>query len=106
MPRLRQDSADQKANTQHPSEDIRNGEYLMKQVYENLRNSSYWLESLLLVTYDEHGGFWDKISPPGNVPNPTPQFKSFPNRFDFTRLGVRVPAIAISPWIAQGLDSK
>ena len=57
-------------NTQHPSEDIRSGELLIKRVYENLRNSSYWNQSILILVYDEHGGFYDSIPPTRTVANP------------------------------------
>ena len=43
---------------------MRNGEILMKKVYENLRKSQYWNDTLLLIVYDEHGGFYDHIVPP------------------------------------------
>ncbi len=51
------------------------------------------------IIHIEHGGFYDSSIPPGNVPNPSPEFPGTPNPFDFTRLGVKVPAILVSPWI-------
>lgn len=69
----------------------------MKEVYEALRKSKSWEDTLLIITYDEHGGFYDHISPPGNVKNPTPEIKD--NDFNWERLGVRVPTVAISPWL-------
>ncbi len=44
--------------------------------------------------------------PPMNVSNPYPESEGHPHKFDFTRLGVRVPAIVISPWLAKGVDSR
>lgn len=44
----------------------------MKKVYEEFRQSRYWNDTLLIITYDEHGGFYDSVIPPGNVVNPTP----------------------------------
>lgn len=45
----------------------------MKDVYENLRNSTSWEDTLLLIFYDEHGGFPDHVIPPMNVSNPSPE---------------------------------
>ena len=78
------------------------GEYLIAEVYDALRASKYWEKSLLVVVYDEHGGFFDHVPPPDPVPNPDGKVATDPP-FDFTRLGVRVPAILISPWVGKGL---
>jgi len=97
-------------NTQHPgyiefvrSGSILYGEYFIKQVYEAVRASPQWNETVLLVYYDEHGGLYDHVPPPqNNVPNPDGINGTTPP-FDFTRLGIRVPAVVISPWIPKGL---
>jgi phospholipase C len=95
-----------KANDQHPPHDVRQGEYLLAEVYETLRNSPLWEKTLLVVLYDEHGGFFDEVPPPTGVPNPDGQNSNDP-LFDFTRLGVRVPALLVSPYIEKGrLDSS
>lgn len=44
------------SNWQHPDNSVEAGEQLMSDVYTSLRNSSYWNETLLIITYDEHGG--------------------------------------------------
>lgn len=94
-----------KATDQHPPHDVRYGEYLIAEVYDALRASPYWEKSLLVVLYDEHGGFYDRVPPPDHVPNPDGKVADDPP-FDFTRLGVRVPAILISPWVEKGqIDS-
>ncbi len=90
-----------KATDQHPPHDVRLGEYLIAEVYDALRASPYWEKSLLVVLYDEHGGFYDHVPPPDQVPNPDGKIATDPP-FDFTRLGVRVPAILISPWVDRG----
>jgi phospholipase C len=90
-----------KANDQHPPHDVRLGEYLIAEVYDTLRNSALWEKSLLVVLYDEHGGFYDHVPPPGVVPSPDGK-KSKNPFFDFTRLGVRVPAILVSPFVEKG----
>ena len=53
-----------KATDQHPPHDVKLGEYLIAEVYDTLRNSPYWEKSLLVVLYDEHGGFYDHVPPP------------------------------------------
>jgi phospholipase C len=44
-------------NDNHPPSDVAEGEALLKQVYETLRASPQWNETLFIVTYDEHGGY-------------------------------------------------
>ena len=90
-----------KANDQHPPHDVRLGEYLIAEVYDTLRASQYWQKSLLVVLYDEHGGFYDRVPPPDHVPSPDGKVAVDPP-FDFTRLGVRVPAVLVSPWVEKG----
>jgi phospholipase C len=91
------------ANDDHPSHDVANGQKLVKEVYETLRASPQWNETLLVITYDEHGGFYDHVETPYvNVPNPDGNTGPAPYFFKFDRLGVRVPTIMISPWIKKG----
>jgi len=90
------------ANDQHPDHSFKEGERLIKNVYEALRNSPRWNDTLLVINYDEHGGWFDHVSPPQDgVPNPD-GFLSEKYGFNYTRLGVRVPCLAISPWIEKG----
>ena len=75
----------------------------MKEVYETLRRSPQWNESLLVLTYDEHGGFYDHVQTPyKNIPSPDGNTAPPPTFFSFDRLGVRVPTIMVSPWIKKG----
>lgn len=91
------------ANDDHPSHDIANGQKLVKEVYETLRSSPQWNETLLIITYDEHGGFFDHVTTPYvSVPNPDGNTGPAPDFFKFDRLGVRVPTIMVSPWIKKG----
>ncbi|XP_050221278.1 non-specific phospholipase C6 [Mercurialis annua] len=91
------------ANDDHPSHDVANGQKLVKEVYEALRSSPQWNETLLVITYDEHGGFYDHVETPYvNVPNPDGNTGPAPFFFKFDRLGVRVPTIMVSPWIKKG----
>lgn len=93
--------------SQHPMDDIRNGEALIKEVYEAIRNSPVWASSMLIVTHDEHGGFYDHVPPPPAVaPGDTaPRSKYNQYGFPFTNYGVRVPAIVVSPYTQKGLIS-
>jgi phospholipase C len=90
-----------KASDEHPPHDVRIGEALLGHVYNSLQQSSYWQSSALLVLFDEHGGFFDSISPPTGVTAPD-DFVSAQPAFDFTRLGVRVPAVLVSPLVQPG----
>ncbi|OVA09562.1 Phosphoesterase [Macleaya cordata] len=91
------------ANDDHPSHDVANGQKFVKEVYEALRSSPQWNETLFIITYDEHGGFFDHVTTPyKNVPNPDGNTGPAPYFFKFDRLGVRVPTIMVSPWIKKG----
>ncbi|KAF8395701.1 hypothetical protein HHK36_019651 [Tetracentron sinense] len=91
------------ANDDHPSHDVYEGQMLVKEVYEILRGSPQWNESLLVITYDEHGGFYDHVpTPVSGVPSPDGIVGPEPFLFRFDRLGVRVPTIMVSPWIEKG----
>lgn len=91
------------ANDDHPSHDVAEGQRFVKEVYETLRASPQWKELALLITYDEHGGFYDHVpTPVSGVPNPDGIIGPEPFYFGFDRLGVRVPTFLISPWIDKG----
>lgn len=91
------------ANDDHPSHDVAAGQRFVKEVYETLRSSPQWEEMALLITYDEHGGFYDHVpTPVKDVPNPDGIIGPGPFYFGFDRLGVRVPTFLISPWIEKG----
>ena len=91
------------ANDDHPSHDVALGQKLVKEVYETLRKSPQWKEMALLITYDEHGGFYDHVpTPVSGVPSPDGITGPDPFYFRFDRLGVRVPTILVSPWIDKG----
>lgn len=89
-------------NDDHPSHDVSEGQRFVKEVYEALRSGPQWEETLLVVTYDEHGGFYDHVPTPVGVPSPDGIVSDAPFFFNFDRLGVRVPAFFISPWIEPG----
>jgi phospholipase C len=93
-------------SSQHPMDGVARGEAVIKTVYEAVRNSPLWNRSLLIITYDEHGGFYDSVKP-GPAPMPedgSPQdAKINMNGFIFDHYGVRVPAVIVSPLIPKGI---
>ncbi len=93
-------------SSQHPMDGMQKGEELIKTVYEAIFNSPLWENSLLIITYDEHGGFYDHVSPPDAVPPGDGSSKYSKHGFDFTRYGVRVPAVVVSPYIPANTVSK
>ena len=90
-------------SSQHPMDGLSGGDQLVARVYNALRNSPLWKNSMLVITYDEHGGFYDSAQPCA-APKPNDGAGSSLNEhgFDFSVYGVRVPAIVASPWIARG----
>jgi phospholipase C len=101
-------------SSQHSPDDVRYGECVIANVYETIANSSYWENTLFIVTYDEHGGLYDSVTTPTGVPNPDgknwdesrpPDYKYAAPPFAFDRLGPRVPAILISPYTQATTDS-
>ena len=84
-------------NDDHPPHDVRNGQRLIADVYNAIRaNDDLWRSTVLIVTYDEHGGFYDHVSPVTAVPPDTDV-----QEYTFDRLGVRVPAVVVSPWLPR-----
>jgi phospholipase C len=83
-------------NDQHPPHNVTLGEQLISAVYKAVRNGPLWQKTLLIITYDEHGGCYDHVPPPLAEPPSTP----LPGQaFAFDRYGVRVPAVLVSPYI-------
>ncbi len=87
-------------NSQHPNYDVSLGEQLIQAVYNAVRSGPGWDQTLLIITYDEHGGLYDHVPPPSGAVAPDSSAGEF--GFDFTRFGVRVPAVLVSPLIAAG----
>jgi phospholipase C len=95
------------ANDDHPPADVRLGQRLIAEVHDALRSSPTWVTddgggTLLVVTYDEHGGFFDHVGPPGTrdseLPDPVPLVHPEGETF----LGPRVPTLAIGPFVRPG----
>jgi len=91
-------------NSMHPVNGISEGDCLVRDIYEALRASmSYWPNTMLIITFDEHGGFYDHVPPPEVVPTGDDQTYSNPNHiFGFDLYGVRVPAIVVSAYTQKG----
>lgn len=89
------------ASDQHPDHNMRLGERVVNDVYQAITsNKQTWESTLLVITYDEHGGLYDHVPPPATVnPGDKPIDSTV---FDFKRLGVRVPAVLVSPFIERG----
>jgi phospholipase C len=100
------DNGEELENDQHPDSNVQAGELFIAQIYGAIKqNAALWVSTALLVVYDEHGAIYDHVLPPPCQPD---QFTASANDtgtgqpFAFDRLGVRVPAILISPWIPKG----
>ncbi|WP_428242386.1 alkaline phosphatase family protein [Gynuella sp.] len=77
------------------------GEQLIADVYHALRHGPEWERTLLIITYDEHGGNFDHLPPPSAIA-PEKSAPAGEQGFCFDRLGVRVPAVIVSPWVRAG----
>ena len=84
-------------NDDHAPADVKDGQELVLAVYHALATGPQWEKTMLVVFYDEHGGFYDHVPPPAAVDD---------NRRTFGRYGVRVPALVVSPWIEPGTVSS
>lgn len=84
-------------NDDHPPVDLRRGQQLVRRVYQAVATAgqSLWGSTLLVIMYDEHGGFFDHVAP-GIAADDVPEFR---------RYGVRVPALVMSPWVEPGVPS-
>jgi phospholipase C len=99
------DGAEELASDQHPDHDVQAGEIFIASVYNAIHeNPDLWKSTALLIVYDEHGGIFDHVPPPSCVPDgfvASAQDTGIGQPFAFDRLGVRVPAILVSPWVAR-----
>jgi phospholipase C len=85
-------SSGNEGNDDHPHADIRAGEYFLSQIYDAVRRSPAWPRTLLIVTFDEWGGFFDHVTPPAaNDVKP-----------EYQQRGFRVPCLLISPFARRG----
>lgn len=90
-------------NDQHPPHNVSHGEALIAAVYNAVRGGPGWRNTLLIVTYDEHGGCYDHVVPPvATSPDGQIADGHTADGLDFGRFGVRVPAVIISPYVPRG----
>jgi phospholipase C len=82
---------DPSAEDEHPPADVQRGEGWARELFLALTASPQWSETVLFLTYDEGGGFFDHVAPP-------PACAPSPDRAEYTRRGVRVPLLVVSPW--------
>jgi phospholipase C len=100
------DNGEELASDQHPDHNVQAGEIFIASVYNAIKeNPALWESTALLIVYDEHGGIYDHVPPPACMPD---GFVAQPNdtgtgrSFAFDRLGIRVPAVLVSPWVPKG----
>jgi phospholipase C len=100
------------ASDQHPDHHVLEGERFIATIYNAIKgNPALWASTALLIVYDEHGGIFDHVPPPACTPDgfvAQPAATGTNQPFLFDRLGVRVPAVLVSPWVARNtvVDSR
>jgi phospholipase C len=108
IPRFAGSAADGPVTSMHPPQDVRPGDRLIADVYAAIRGGPQWSRSLYIVTFDEHGGYFDHVDPhsavnPDGINSPAPgDSASFAPSFAFDRLGLRVPTLLVSPYVPKG----
>jgi phospholipase C len=94
------------ASDQRPDHNVQEGERFIASTYNAIRaNPEIWESTALLIVYDEHGGIYDHVPPPSCTPDSyvaKPESTGTGEAFHFDRLGVRVPAVLVSPYIPRG----
>ncbi|MBV8201048.1 MAG: hypothetical protein JOZ15_10545 [Acidobacteria bacterium] len=96
-----EDEASGTSGDDHPHADIRNGEAFLNQIYDAVRASPNWASTVLVINFDEWGGFFDHVPPPTA---PIPAATAIAGDVD-GRLGFRVPLLVISPFARRGYVS-
>lgn len=93
--------AGKQGNDYHPPGYLGDGESFLQQVFTSLQQSPQWKDMLFIITFDEHGGTYDHVSPPGTAINPD-GIIGIENGFGFNQFGARVPTLFISPYVNEG----
>ncbi len=83
------------SNDDHPSHNIQLGQVLIGAIYKALATSPVWNKTLFIITYDEHGGFYDHVAPPETIDGEA----------EFKQMGFRVPSLVIGPSVRRGCVS-
>ncbi|HEV2990734.1 MAG TPA: alkaline phosphatase family protein [Candidatus Angelobacter sp.] len=90
----------QDQNDDHPTHNVMKGEKLIGDVYNAIRsNDELWNSTLLVIVFDEHGGFYDHVAPPPAIPPDDQQ-----ENYAFDQFGLRVPALLVSPWVGKRVE--
>jgi phospholipase C len=87
---------DPNSNDDHPPSDVKAGQALVLEIYEALTKSPSWQDTMLVIVYDEHGGFYDHVAPPAVADDGS----------GFKTLGVRVPAIVVGPRVRKHVSHE
>ncbi len=82
----------------HPGNDLIPGERTLNTIFEAIQESPLWDKTLLVITFDEHGGIADHVKPPYAA---NPYQNDSIGGFNFDIMGVRIPTILVSPWISE-----
>jgi phospholipase C len=94
------------ASDQHPDHNVQEGERFIATIYNAIRsNPAIWQTTALLIVYDEHGGIYDHVVPPACTPDgycAQSADTGTGEAFNFDRLGIRVPAVLVSPYVPKG----
>jgi phospholipase C len=80
------------SNDDHPPSDIRSGQAFILEVYNALLHSKHWQDTMLIVVYDEHGGFYDHVTPPTLAKGDGSADRTY---------GLRVPALIAGPRVRR-----
>ncbi|MFO0680851.1 MAG: alkaline phosphatase family protein [Sandaracinus sp.] len=95
-------------NDEHPPANPQRGQAFIRDIVQHVMDSPYWASTAIILTYDEHGGFYDHVPPPAACPpgdGHDPILGPTDYRADFDRLGFRVPLIVASPYARTGYVS-
>lgn len=86
------------SNDDHPHADIRNGQVFLDTIYRALTTGPSWSKTVLIINYDEWGGFFDHVPPPVGAVTPAEKALGYTDGLR----GFRVPCVVISPWSQHG----
>lgn len=87
---------------QHPPHNVAAGDRFLAEIWTAVSTGAHWEQTLLVITYDEHGGCYDHVPPPWGAVCPDDVSDAGAQGFRFNRFGVRVPAVVVSPYIEPG----
>ncbi|MBQ4875299.1 MAG: phosphoesterase [Rickettsiaceae bacterium H1] len=92
-----------RVNSMHPPTSVLSGENFLALVYNAVFGGPNWDKSVLIITYDEHGGIYDHVSPPWGAATPDEESNPGKQGFYFDRFGVRIPTIVSSAWVDESV---